>query len=338
MSHSAQIIALNFPESRAMLTKPRDENAADRELLETVANSALFKEFAMAFTTTTGLPLAIRTVESWHLPHHNKTNEGPFCAIIAQTSRACAACLDVQEKLSKSAAEAPATATCQLGLNDTAVPLRLGNRLLGFLQTGQMIVGKPSETKFKEAVKKLASWGIVLEQETLREAYFASKTVNPQRHTAIIQLLRIFAEQLSMLTNQIMVHRDTSEPPIIARAKEFIDAHLTEDFRLKDVAEAVHTSQFYFCKLFKAGTGINFSAYVSRLRIEHAKNLLLNPNLRVSEIAFASGFQSLTHFNRVFLKIFGQSPSQYRAKLMGKNEVKPKRRAKPSLRARAMAG
>ena len=86
--------------------------------------------------------------------------------------------------------------------------------------------------------------------------------------------------------------------------------------RMRVVAQAVHTSAFYFCKLFKKVTGINFTDYLSRVRIEKAKNLLLNPNLRVSEIAFEVGFQSLTHFNRVFKKLLGQSPTEYRAQLL----------------------
>jgi len=53
------------------------------------------------------------------------------------------------------------------------------------------------------------------------------------------------------------------------------------------------------------------------VRIEKSKNLLLNPNLRISEIAFEVGFQSLTHFNRVFKKVLGQSPTEYRAKVLG---------------------
>ena len=57
--------------------------------------------------------------------------------------------------------------------------------------------------------------------------------------------------------------------------------------------------------------------YLSRVRIEKSKNLLLNPNLRVSEIAFEVGFQSLTHFNRVFKKVLGQTPTDYRAQLLG---------------------
>jgi AraC-like DNA-binding protein len=67
--------------------------------------------------------------------------------------------------------------------------------------------------------------------------------------------------------------------------------------------------------LFKRATGLTFTNFLSRVRIERSKNLLINPQLRVSEIAYEVGFQSLTHFNRVFLKLLGQSPTEYRLKL-----------------------
>ena len=51
------------------------------------------------------------------------------------------------------------------------------------------------------------------------------------------------------------------------------------------VAKAVNMSTFYFCKMFKKATGLNFTDYVSRVRVEKARNLLLNRNLRISEIA-----------------------------------------------------
>jgi AraC-like DNA-binding protein len=59
---------------------------------------------------------------------------------------------------------------------------------------------------------------------------------------------------------------------------------------------------------------LTFTDYLARLRIEKAKTLLLDRNRRISEIAYDVGFQSLTHFNRVFKAITGQSPSDYRKK------------------------
>ncbi|HEY5914915.1 MAG TPA: PocR ligand-binding domain-containing protein [Verrucomicrobiae bacterium] len=291
----------------------------DRGLIEALVNSKIFQEYERAFTEATGLPVALRPVESWQLPHHGKRNEGPFCAIVSEKSRACASCLSVQEKLSELATEEPHTAGCPNGLCDTAVPVRLGDRLIGFLQTGQVFRKRPTEGQFERALKQVAEWGVDVDSEVLRRAYFSTRVVPAKQHEAVVKLLSIFAQHLSMLSNQVVVQHENAEPPVISRAKEYIHEHQTENLRLGHVAKACNTSTFYFCKMFKKVTGINFTDYLSRVRIEKSKNLLLNPNLRVSEIAFEVGFQSLTHFNRVFKKILGQSPTEYRTQLLGTN-------------------
>jgi AraC-like DNA-binding protein len=304
---------------RASLFKARPANHGngDRGLIEALVSSKIFQEYEKAFTEATGLPVALRPVETWQLPHHGKRNEGPFCSLISQKSRACASCLSVQESLSELASEEAHTIGCPNGLCDTAVPVRLGDRLIGFLQTGQVFRKKPSEAQFDRTARQVADWGVDVDRDTLHDAYFATRVVPSKQHEATVKLLTIFAQHLSMLSNQVVVQQENAEPPVIARAKEFIQEHQTENLRLGHVAKACNTSTFYFCKMFKKVTGINFTDYLSRVRIEKSKNLLLNPNLRVSEIAFEVGFQSLTHFNRVFKKILGQSPTEYRVQLLG---------------------
>ncbi len=306
---------------KATALKPRSSTgpSGDRGLIETLSNSKVFKDYEQAFTEATGLPVALRPVESWQLPHHGRRNESPFCAMVLETSRACASCLQVQEKLSEGAAEGPHTVGCPAGLCDTAVPVRLGDRLIGFLQTGQVFRKAPTQAQFERTLRLIAEWGVDVDAAKLKEAYFATRVVPNKKHEAVVRLLAIFAQHLSMLSNQVVLQQDNAEPPVITRAKEYIQDHQTEHLRLGHVAKAVNSSTFYFCKMFKKVTGINFTDYLSRVRIEKAKNLLLNPNLRVSEIAFEVGFQSLTHFNRVFKKILGQSPTEYRAQLLGSN-------------------
>ena len=290
---------------------------SDRALIEALSNSKVFQDYERAFSEATGLPVALRAVESWQLPHHGQRNESPFCALVLETSRACASCLQVQEKLSMGAAEEAYTVSCPAGLCDTAVPVRLGDRLLGFLQTGQVFRKTPTRPQFERTLRLVNEWGVHVDPAKLEQAYFGTRVVPNRQHEAVVKLLSIFAQHLSMLSNQVVLQQDNSEPPVITRAKEFIQEHQTENLRLGHVAKAVNTSTFYFCKMFKKVTGINFTDYLSRVRIEKSKNLLLNPNLRVSEIAFEVGFQSLTHFNRVFKKILGQSPTEYRAQLLG---------------------
>jgi len=299
--------------------KPRGNGGgnAARGLIEALSNSKIFQDYERAFTEATGLPVALRPVESWQLPHHGHRNESPFCALVLETSRACASCLQVQEKLAAGAVNEPCTLHCPAGLCDTAVPVRLGDRLVGFLQTGQVFRKTPTRAQFERTRRLVSEWGVKVDPEKLEEAYFATPVVPSKKHEAVVKLLSIFAQHLSMLSNQVVLQQDNAEPPVITRAKEYIQEHQTENLRLGHVAKAVNTSTFYFCKMFKKVTGINFTDYLSRVRIEKSKNLLLNPNLRVSEIAFEVGFQSLTHFNRVFKKILGQSPTEYRAQLLG---------------------
>lgn len=287
-----------------------------KALIEALLNSKLYQDYEKAFAEATGLPLSLRPVESWQLPIHGKRNESPFCDILSQKSKACAVCLSVQEELAGKAVENATTIICPVGLCDTAVPVKVGDRLVAYLQTGQVFNKPPTETQFEKAKKLVEQWGICEDEEKLRKAFFSTRVVSNKRHESVIRLLSIFAQHLSLLSNQLVLQQEGSEPPIIRRAKEYIQEHQAENLSLGQVARAVNTSTFYFCKMFKKYTSINFTDYLSRVRIEKSKNLLLNPNLRVSEIAFEVGFQSLTHFNRVFKKILGQSPTEYRARLL----------------------
>ena len=104
-----------------------------------------------------------------------------------------------------------------------------------------------------------------------------------------------------------------AEPVQIWKARKFIEEHSEEELSLRRVAKAVNISANHLSEKFKQVTGINFVDYVARVRFEEARDLLLNSNRRISEIAFAAGFQSLSQFNRLFKRISGKSPTQYRA-------------------------
>jgi AraC-like DNA-binding protein len=295
---------------------PAENGQGNRALVDALANSRIYRDYERAFSDMTGLPVALQPVETWQLPHHGKRNENAFCALISKKSRACAACLQVQEHLCQKASSGPETVVCPVGLCDSAIPVRMSDRLVGYLQIGQVFRKKPTPAQFEKVVKLTAKWGLETDRETLRKAYFSGKVISPKEHDSAVKLLTIFAQHLAMLSNQVFIQQENAEPPVITKARAYIHEHQTEELSLGQVAKAVNMSSYYFCKMFKKVCGINFTDYVARVRIEKSKNLLLNPNLRVSEIAFEVGFQSLTHFNRVFKKILGQSPTDYRAQLL----------------------
>lgn len=103
-----------------------------------------------------------------------------------------------------------------------------------------------------------------------------------------------------------------AEPQDIWKARKFIEQHSSEKISLTKLAEIVGINATHLSEKFKQVTGIKFVDYIARTRFEHARKLLEDVDLRVSEIAFAAGFQSLSQFNRVFKKLSGKSPTDYR--------------------------
>ena len=287
----------------------------DKQLIEQLAQSEIYRDYERAFSEATGMPLALRPVENWRLAHHGKGRENPFCAMFAGVSPACAACLDAQQRISDPTVQGPQSAECFAGLQEASVPVRVGERLIGFLQTGEVIVGKPSARQFAAITRQLREWGAKIDLRKLEAAYFQSKALTPKQYASILRLLSIFAQHLGLVANQIAMQVSHTEPESMGKARQFIRDHQTEEIALSDVSGAVHMSTFYFCKTFKKATGLTFTDYLSRARIEKARELLLKPNVRISEVAFEVGFQSLTHFNRTFHRVLGESPTEYRAAL-----------------------
>ena len=189
------------------------------------------------------------------------------------------------------------------------------DHILGFLETGEVMLKNPTKKHFASITRRLRAWGYEVDWKQLERAYFRSCVLSPDRYRAMLRLLSIFAQHLSILSNQLVVRRDKDESANMARARQFIEKHQAEPLSLERVAQAANISRHYFCKIFKKATGVNFIDYLSRVRVEKSKTLLLNPNSRISEAAFASGFQSMTNFNRAFRRIVGRSPSQFRESL-----------------------
>jgi AraC-like DNA-binding protein len=106
-----------------------------------------------------------------------------------------------------------------------------------------------------------------------------------------------------------------AEPVEIWKARKFIEDYSVEELSLTKVAKSVRISPNHLSERFKQVTGVNFVDYIARTRFEKTCDLLRSSDLRISEIAFAVGFQSLSQFNRVFKKLAGKSPTQYRAAL-----------------------
>lgn len=92
----------------------------------------------------------------------------------------------------------------------------------------------------------------------------------------------------------------------------YVNANCRDPLTLRSTARYFHISPAYVVKLFKANIGNTFLGYLHQLRVDRAAGLLLNTELRVSEIAYSVGFESLRTFSRVFRELKGVPPAQFR--------------------------
>ncbi len=317
--HGMQAIHAALPTAPSTATVPAPAAPAERtrSVVSQLQRSEIFREYQNAFEQTTGLPLGLRAAGSFNFPLQGSKRANPFCALMAGSNKTCAACLQLQQQVEESATTSAKTMKCFAGLNESAVPVRVGENVVGYLQTGQVLLQQPTETGFKAIKRQLNPAMPAAELSQIRHAYYKTRVFTRTQFESVVSLLSIFAQHLASLSNQLMVREDTSESPVVAKARAVIFERYTGELSVCEVARAVNMSTFYFCKVFKQGTGLTFTNYLARLRVEAVKQHMLNPHVRVSEAAFAAGFQSLSQFNRVFRRIAGESPSDYRDRLHG---------------------
>ncbi len=283
---------------------------------EKLSQSQILRDYERAFSEATGLPLTFAPAGKKRPGMRGSTAANDFCVQMAESEPGCRMCVEMQEDLSSPTGDGQTkSAVCIAGLTDSAVPVRVGEQVLGFLQTGQIALKKLTPADFRRVSNFLKKGGADVDWETLEKAYFDTRLIERKQYDAVLRLLEVFAQHLSLAAEQIATQQTHQEPPMVERAREVIEQRSGEALTLAEIARHVHTSTFHFCKTFKRATGMTFTQYLSMVRIAKAKKLLANPQARITEVAYEAGFASLTHFNRMFRRITGQSPTDFRRQI-----------------------
>lgn len=133
------------------------------------------------------------------------------------------------------------------------------------------------------------------------------KPVNYEEFGSCIDNLKI-----SLFRQQAASEPEQQEQRVITGLTRYLQEHLAEDVSLSVLAEEFHLSSQYISQLFKSEIGVNFLAYLTNIRMEQAKKLLLSSSLSIAEVAEQSGYADYRVFTKVFKKNEGITPSQYR--------------------------
>ena len=133
------------------------------------------------------------------------------------------------------------------------------------------------------------------------------KPVNYEEFGTCIDNLKI-----SLFQQRILAEPEQQEQRTIAGITRYLQEHLAEEVSLSVLAEQFHLNPQYISQLFKSEIGVGFLAYLTNIRMEKAKKLLLSTSLSVADVAERSGYGDYRVFTKVFKKSEGSTPSQYR--------------------------
>lgn len=128
------------------------------------------------------------------------------------------------------------------------------------------------------------------------------------------ELRQRFVTAMVELAQAVVIQKQESDG-IITRAQEYIRQNFRHDLSLEEVAQSVGISPYYFSKLFREETGINFTEYLNGIRIETAKQLLSNSKLSIKQVCLDAGYSNPNYFSRIFKKWTGITPTEFRDEL-----------------------
>ena len=294
-----------------------DFGSPNESLTAKLKRSRVYQDYRSAFESATGLPLHLREIGSAAKGLSSRPGGNPFCLLMAQSNTACAACFALQQKVEQQAGMEPRSLHCFAGLCESAIPVRVGEKIIAFLQTGQILLHRPDKKQFSKVAQTLIQFGTEIDLKKAEEAWFATAVLKEPQYESMLRLLHIFAGHLSECANALSLEAQAAEPASITKAKSVVQANLDDELSLGRVAKVVNVSASYFSELFHKTTGLTFTEYVARVRVEKVKSLLANPRLQITTIAYDTGFKSLSQFNRVFKRVSGVSPREYRLQLAG---------------------
>lgn len=128
----------------------------------------------------------------------------------------------------------------------------------------------------------------------------------------IMTLQNAFARYCLRTVEQYLSANKHNSQAYVQFAKDYIDKHYAEEISLNDLADKAYINAAYLSSIFKESTGVNYTTYLTNVRIEKAKELLRNLDMNMSEIAEAVGYHNPRYFTRKFEENCGIKPSEYR--------------------------
>lgn len=279
-----QIFHAHLRKSSCYASESRDIHGTSRDIMikaaDILRSTPLARDYAKSFAAATGLPVIIETPGGFSL---QAADIPECCRRMAAREKTCRKCAETHIALQGAQ---PKTARCFAGLTSSAIPVTVRGETVAYLHTGHAAVNG-------DAAKSLPG---------------APKLTRGQYEGAL-RLLELFSRQLA---GNLPAATEAAPYPAIDRAAREIAESPGKNWRLKSLARQAKMHPAYFSEMFRRRLGLTLTRFIAGARTEKARRLLLHTDMQITEVAFASGFGSISQFNRVFRKETGMRPGDLR--------------------------
>ena len=233
----------------------------------------------------------------------------PFCQIIRTDKNAHAQCIKCDKEACKYVAKSRSVYTyrCHSGLVESITPLYFKNIIIGYLFFGHVFSYESHEAGWKIITEKCKDYNI--DMENLQKECFSMPI---QSESFILSASRI----LKALARYLYLERIAALPQstLPVRIDEYIQLHFTENVDASDIANEFHIGKTQLYEIAKQNYGMGIAEHIRSLRIEKAKQLLLDTDLSLAEIASQCGYKDYNYFIAVFKRVVGIPPKTYQAR------------------------
>lgn len=232
----------------------------------------------------------------------------PFCQMIRTNPEARAACARSDKSACEKASRqhVPYTYRCHAGLTESIVPIYLGNIVIGYLFFGHVFSYPAHEDGWKYIQKLCLPYG--LDMDALKAALYKQPVISEDYITSASHIMRSVAAYLCM---ERIVNLRQKQLPV--QVDDYITEHYTENINVRSICDHFQIGRTLLYEIAEQNYGIGIAEHIRKLRIEKAKILLIeHPELRISEIAAACGFDDYNYFITVFKRLAGKPPRQFR--------------------------
>ena len=249
-------------------------------------------------------------------------NFSPFCKQVRKNPQYAKACnqSDLYGGLEATKDLSSCPYRCHMGLIDFSVPVMKDDAILGFIMAGQ---AKTEDTTIKPLLPYSTDWK---QDTTLRNLYNQLPVLTAEQLYSASKVLRILVNNYFPNTSndveEFPPHRvpefvETRQPinrPEIRKAIIYIEKTIGNRISLSTIAAHVHLSESYFSKIFKDDMGLSVVQYITLIRMQEAKKLLVYSQLSVNKISKRLGYTRTSYFCKIFKLTTQETPYSYRQK------------------------